>query len=65
MRVVDLEPMIDQCPSSASYQKPLGVVLHYADGRRKRYTDFGVARCADMTQRQRKYIDRLEESCRR
>jgi len=64
MRVVDLEPMVDMCPSSEGYQKPFGVVLHYADGRRKRYTDLGLARCAELSPRQRKYIDRLEAQCR-
>lgn len=60
MRVKDLEPMINLYSGSVDYGKPFGVVLIYGDGRRKRYTDLGLALCENLTIRQREYIKKLQ-----
>lgn len=59
MKVKCIEPMIDVCPSSAGYGQTFGVVLTYFDGHRKRYSDMGLALCADLTIKQREYIKNL------
>jgi hypothetical protein len=60
MRVKEVEPMINSYSGSADYGKPFGVVLIYADGRCKRYSDLGLALCADLTRKQREYIKNLQ-----
>lgn len=62
MRVKDVEPMINMYPGSVDYGKPFGIVLIYADGRRKSFSfpDLGLALCADLTLRQREYIRNLQ-----
>ena len=60
MRVKDLEPMINIYSGSVDYGKPFGVVLIYGDGRRKGYSDLGLALCADLTLRQREYVKKLQ-----
>ncbi len=60
MRVKDVEPMINMYSGSKDYGKPFGVILTYADGHRKRYTDLGLASCENLTIRQREYIKKLQ-----
>ena len=60
MRVKDVEPMIDMSLTSAIYQQPFGVKLTYSDGTSHRFTDFGLALCANLTKRQRVYVEDLQ-----
>ena len=61
MSVKDVEPMIDQCPTSQGYGKPFGVVLTYKDGHKRRFSDIGLALCADLTAKQRKYVENIQK----
>lgn len=59
MRVTDVEPMINNYTGSADYGKPFGVILTYSDGHQSRYTDIGIALCANLTLKQRAYVERI------
>lgn len=66
MRVEDVEPMLDMYRGDGpeprpSYMKPFGVKLIYQDGHSKRFTDLDVALCAELTKRQRTYIENLKK----
>lgn len=60
MKVKGCEPMINMYEGSIGYKKPFGVILYYANGVSKRYTDLGLALCANLTIKQRKYVQNLK-----
>lgn len=60
-RVKDIEPLINNYTGSKECGKLFGVKLRYTDGTSRNYTDLGLALCADLTNRQRAYIQKLKK----
>lgn len=58
-KVTDIEAMIDMWPSSQMFGKPFGVKIHRGNSS-SRYTNFGLALCANLTDSQRRFVKDIQ-----